>query len=91
MPSFACIPFCGFCRAVAAGALPVVAAEAPRVFCRIHPIATAESSRAFRWSRLVGVIRPLLNLPYYGNRSIEKQKSHHFCNFFAITDSFLFS
>ena len=61
-----------------------------RFFCGIHPIATAESSRAFRWSRLVGVIRPLLNLPYYGNRSIEKQKSHHFCNFFAITDSFLF-
>ena len=32
---------------------------------------------------------PLLDLPYCGNRSTEKQKSHHFCNFFAIRDSFL--
>ena len=57
------------------GFWPVVTAGALRVFCGIRP---------------VGVIRPLLDLPYFGNRSAEKQKSRHFCNFFAIRDSFLF-
>ena len=56
------------------GFWPVVAAGALHVFCAIRP---------------VGAIRPLLDLPYCGNRSTEKQKSHHFCNFFAIRDSFL--
>ena len=53
-------------------------------------------ARCSRWRpvrfcgiRPVGVIRPLLDLPYFGNRSAEKQKSRHFCNFFAIRDSFL--
>ena len=27
---------------------------------------------------------PLLDLPYCGNRSTEKQKSHHFCNFLRL-------
>ena len=56
------------------GFWPVVAVGALHVFCAIRP---------------VGVIRPLSDLPYCGNRSAEKQKSHHFCNFFAIRDSFL--
>lgn len=56
------------------GFWPVVAAGALHVFCAICP---------------VGVIRPLLDLPYCGNRSAEKQKSHHFCNFFVIRGSFL--
>ena len=53
-------------------------------FCGIHPIATAESSRAFRWSRPVGVIRPLLNLPYYGNWSIENKNPAIFATFLRL-------
>ena len=45
---------------------------------------------SFRGFAPVGVIRLLRDLSYFGNRFIEKQKSRHFCNFFAIRDSFLF-
>ena len=45
---------------------------------------------SFRGFAPVGVIRLSWDLSYFGNRFIEKQKSRHFCNFFAIRDSFLF-
>lgn len=41
----------------------------PARFCGIRP---------------VGVIRPLLDLPYFGNRSAEKQKSRHFATFLRL-------
>ena len=46
-----------FWPVVAAGALPIAAAGDLPVFCGIYPIATAESSRAFRWICPVEVIR----------------------------------
>ena len=41
----------------------------PVRFCGIHP---------------AGSDSPLLDLPYCGNRSIEKQKSHHFATFLRL-------
>lgn len=53
------------------------------------PVVAAALCAFLAESTPLGVIRPLLDLPYCGNWFIEKQKSHHFCNFFAIRDSFL--
>ena len=72
------------------GIRPSVVAKNSHVFRGVRPAGAAEVSRAFRWIHPVGVIRLLRDLSYFGNRFIEKQKSRHFCNFFAIRDSFLF-
>ena len=58
-------------------------------FADFGPLQQLAPCTFFCGIRPVGVIRPLLDLPYFGNRSAEKQKSRHFCNFFAIRDSFL--
>ena len=69
---------------------PARVAEGSRVFNGICPSVVTENSHVFQGICPVGVIRLLRDLPYCGNRFIEKQKSRHFCNFFAIADSFLF-
>ena len=74
-----------FCEVHSAGV-----AEGSRVFNGIRPSVVAENSHVFQEIRPVGVIRLLRDLSHCGNRFIEKQKSRHFCNFFAIRDSFLF-
>ena len=61
-----------------------------RAFNGIRPSIFTENSHVFQGICPVGVIRLLRDLSYFGNRFIEKQKSRHFCNFFAIRDSFLF-
>ena len=61
-----------------------------RAFCGIRPSVVTGVLHVFQGIRPVGAIRLLRDLPYCGNRFIEKQKSRHFCNFFAIRDSFLF-
>ena len=66
------------------------AVEGSCAFNGIRPSVVAENSHVFQGIHPVGVIRLLRDLPHCGNRLIEKQKSRHFCNFFAIRDSFLF-
>ena len=65
-------------------------AEGSRAFNGIRPSVVTENPHVFQGIRPVGLIRLLRDLPHCGNRFVEKQKSRHFCNFFAIRDSFLF-
>lgn len=74
-----------FCRVRSAGVV-----EGSRTFNGIRPSVVTENPHVFQGIRPVGLIRLLRDLPHCGNRFVEKQKSRHFCNLFAIADSFLF-